>query len=161
MVQAALNGVDADLRSHLITRVVVTGGSTLINGFNDRLNFELQSMFTSSRVRIQAPASTVERKYASWIGGSILASLGSFHQVGSAGYADLGLLLTMYRCGFRRRSTTNLDLELWKRDVNDRSRRTENGRSGGLAAKICTETVHKTSDATKDRWSRPMLREYI
>jgi len=86
MVQAALNGVDADLRSHLITRVVVTGGSTLINGFNDRLNFELQSMYTSSRVRIQAPASTVERKYASWIGGSILASLGSFHQVSSGEY---------------------------------------------------------------------------
>jgi cell division ATPase FtsA len=135
MVQAALNGVDADLRSHLITRVVVTGGSTLINGFNDRLNFELQSMYTSSRVRIQAPASTVERKYASWIGGSILASLGSFHQVRSVGRADVVIMLTMCRCGFRRRSTMSLGLGLWKRGVNDSCRDTGFTQPGRCAPK--------------------------
>lgn len=33
------------------------------------------------RIRIHAPANTVERKYAPWLGGSILASLGTFHQL--------------------------------------------------------------------------------
>jgi len=82
MIQAALAGVDVDIRPHLLASIVVTGGSTLINGFNDRLNYEVSTMYsTISRVRIQAPGSSVERKYAGWIGGSILASLGSFHQV--------------------------------------------------------------------------------
>lgn len=33
------------------------------------------------KVRIHAAGSTSERKYGAWIGGSILASLGSFHQL--------------------------------------------------------------------------------
>ena len=82
MIQAALAGVDVDIRPHLLANIVVTGGSTLLNGFNDRLNYEVTTMYSSiSRVRIQAPGNSVERKYAGWIGGSILASLGSFHQV--------------------------------------------------------------------------------
>jgi len=47
----------------------------------DRINFELQTVFPGPRVRLQAPGNVVERKYAGWIGGSILASLGAFHQV--------------------------------------------------------------------------------
>lgn len=47
----------------------------------DRVNFELQTMFPGPRVRLQAPGNVVERKYAGWIGGSILASLGAFHQM--------------------------------------------------------------------------------
>ncbi len=38
-------------------------------------------MFPGPRVRLTAPGNTAERKYGAWIGGSILASLGSFHQV--------------------------------------------------------------------------------
>ena len=154
MVQAALNGVDADLRSHLITRVVVTGGSTLINGFNDRLNFELQSMYTSSRVRIQAPASTVERKYASWIGGSILASLGSFHQVRRARSAGVVMLLTICRCGSRRRSTMSLGLGLWRRGVNDGCHDTRDMESRRCAREVGHESFAMTSRKDTDNGRR-------
>jgi actin-related protein 4 len=34
-----------------------------------------------AKPKISAPASTVERKFAPWLGGSILASLGTFHQL--------------------------------------------------------------------------------
>jgi len=61
-----------------------------VQGLTDRISFELQTMFPGSRIRLQAPGSIVERKYAGWIGGSILASLGAFHQVMEAvGFASL------------------------------------------------------------------------
>lgn len=53
----------------------------MIAGMAERVNYELQNMFPGPRVRVHAPGNVVERKYASWIGGSILASLGTFHQV--------------------------------------------------------------------------------
>jgi len=81
MANHALTSVDVDIRPHLLANIVVTGGSTLLNGFNDRLNHEMQNLYPGTRVRLQAPGNAVERKYAAWIGGSILASLGSFHQM--------------------------------------------------------------------------------
>lgn len=81
LAQAALAGVDVDIRPHLLANVVISGGSSLIQGLTDRVNYELQSLYPGPRVRLQAAGNVVERKYASWIGGSILASLGTFHQV--------------------------------------------------------------------------------
>lgn len=81
LIQSSLSQVDVDIRPHLLANVVVTGGSSLLFGFNDRLNHELTSLHPSPKVKITAPGNTSERKFASWIGGSILASLGTFHQV--------------------------------------------------------------------------------
>jgi len=61
--------------------MVLVGGSSLLQGLARRLDQELSAAFPSLRVRIHGPSNTVERKYATWIGGSILASLGTFHQV--------------------------------------------------------------------------------
>lgn len=81
LIKSALNGVDVDLRPHLLSNVVVTGASSLLYGFTDRLNQELMAAFPGPRVRISAPGNTAERRFGSWIGGSILASLGTFHQM--------------------------------------------------------------------------------
>ena len=81
LIQSSLSQVDVDVRPHLLSNVVVTGGSSLLYGFTDRLNHELMALYPGPRVRITAPGNTVERRFASWIGGSILASLGTFHQV--------------------------------------------------------------------------------
>ncbi|KAI9685234.1 MAG: NuA4 histone acetyltransferase subunit [Bathelium mastoideum] len=81
MIQNALAAVDVDSKPHMLNNVVVTGSSSLLYGFTDRINAELQALFPSPRVRLSAPSNTAERKFAPWIGGSILASLGSFHQM--------------------------------------------------------------------------------
>ena len=81
LIQSCLSLVDVDIRPHLLSNVVVTGGGSLLYGFTDRLNHELMALYPGPRVRITAPGNTVERRFASWIGGSILASLGTFHQV--------------------------------------------------------------------------------
>lgn len=41
MVHNSINSCDIDLRPLLFNNVVVTGGNTLFNGFNERLNYEL------------------------------------------------------------------------------------------------------------------------
>ena len=81
LIKSSLSQVDVDIRPHLLNNVVVVGGSTLIHGFTERLDNELKAMFPGPRVRLSAPGNVYERKFASWIGGSILASLGTFHQV--------------------------------------------------------------------------------
>lgn len=81
LIQSSLSQVDVDVRPHLLSNVVVTGGSSLLYGFTERLNQELMALHPGPRVRITAPGNTAERKFASWIGGSILASLGTFHQM--------------------------------------------------------------------------------
>lgn len=81
LIRACLGNVDADLRPNLLGNVVVTGGTSLLNGFNDRLNNELTAMYPNMRIKIHAAGLTSERRFGSWIGGSILASLGTFHQM--------------------------------------------------------------------------------
>lgn len=100
LIKAALNGVDVDIRPHLLANVVVTGASSLLYGFTDRLNQELLQSFPGPRVRISAAGHTAERRFGSWIGGSILASLGTFHQmwISKKEYDEHGPNIVEKRC---------------------------------------------------------------
>lgn len=100
LVQAAVQQVDADQRPLLLSNIVVTGGSTLLYKFNERLNYEINAIYPSTRNKLIAPGSVVERKYAAWIGGSILASLGSFHQlwISKKEYEEHGAGIVEKRC---------------------------------------------------------------
>lgn len=81
LIKSSLSNVDVDIRPLLLGNVVVCGASSLLHGFTERLNQELQVLYPGMRIRISAPGNVYERRFASWIGGSILASLGTFHQV--------------------------------------------------------------------------------
>lgn len=100
LIKSALNGVDVDIRPHLLANVVVTGASSLLHGFTDRLNQELMQTYPGPRVRISAPGNTAERRFGSWIGGSILASLGTFHQmwISKKEYEEHGANIVEKRC---------------------------------------------------------------
>ena len=100
LIQSSLSQVDVDIRPTLLSAVVVTGGSSLFQGFTDRLNQELQLIYPGVRVRINASGNAVERKFGSWIGGSILASLGTFHQmwISKKEYEEHGSGIVEKRC---------------------------------------------------------------
>ena len=100
MVKAALSGIDTDVKAHVLQNIVVTGGTTLINGFNDRLHNELVALYPGARIKIQAAGLTTERRFGSWIGGSILGSLGTFHQmwVSRKEYEEFGSNVVEKRC---------------------------------------------------------------
>ncbi|XP_037363953.1 actin-like protein 6B [Talpa occidentalis] len=82
VVTTSIGMCDIDIRPGLYGSVIVTGGNTLLQGFTDRLNRELsQKTPPSMRLKLIASNSTMERKFSPWIGGSILASLGTFQQM--------------------------------------------------------------------------------
>ncbi|ODV98453.1 hypothetical protein PACTADRAFT_48214 [Pachysolen tannophilus NRRL Y-2460] len=68
--------VDLELRPSLYKSIVLSGGTTLFKGFGNRLLNELKnSSEKNTKIKIYAPP---ERKYSTWIGGSILAGLSTF-----------------------------------------------------------------------------------
>ncbi|KAK4693666.1 hypothetical protein P7C71_g3777, partial [Lecanoromycetidae sp. Uapishka_2] len=100
LVKSSLSQVDVDIRPYLLNAVVVTGSSSLYQGFVERLDGELKQMYPGVRVRLAAPGNPVERKFGSWIGGSILASLGTFHQmwISRKEYEEHGKGIVEKRC---------------------------------------------------------------
>ncbi|KAG5221889.1 actin [Salix suchowensis] len=79
VVVDSINRVDLDLRKSLFSNIVLSGGSTLCRNFGDRLLNEVKKLALKDvKIRIYAPP---ERKYSTWIGGSILAGLNTFKKV--------------------------------------------------------------------------------
>lgn len=82
VVSTSIGLCDIDLRPSLYSGVIVTGGNSLLNGYVERLNRDLSSRTPPNmRFKLISSTGTTERRFGSWIGGSILASLGSFQQM--------------------------------------------------------------------------------
>eukprot|EP01083_Nonionella_stella_P083224 230023_1 len=75
----AIMKCDIDLRKDLYNNIVLTGGSTMFKGIAERLKKEIIALAPQSmKVTIVAPSN---RKYLTWIGGSILSSLSTFEDM--------------------------------------------------------------------------------
>jgi len=79
LITNSINMCDAELRAGFFSNIMVTGGNSLLTGFVERLNSEFNHL--NYKTKITAPATAAERRFSSWIGGSILGSLGTFHQM--------------------------------------------------------------------------------
>jgi actin-related protein 4 len=92
LIQSVLDNLDIDLKPQLANNIVITGATSLIPRLTERINAELVLLNPSLKIRIHASGNTIERKHSSWIGGSILASLGTFHQlwVSRTEYEEVG-----------------------------------------------------------------------
>ncbi|CAF3685435.1 unnamed protein product [Rotaria sordida] len=76
MVYNTIMKCDIDIRKELYTNTILSGGTTMFPGIADRMQKEITALAPSAmKIRIIAPP---ERKYAVWIGGSILSSLSTF-----------------------------------------------------------------------------------
>ncbi|KDN36134.1 putative centractin [Tilletiaria anomala UBC 951] len=79
VVVDAIRRVDLDLRKDLFSNIVLSGGTTLTRGFGDRILGEVKNLVSrETKIKIFAPP---ERKYSTWIGGSILAGLSTFRKM--------------------------------------------------------------------------------
>lgn len=79
VVVDSINRADLDLRKQLFANVVLSGGSTLYKDFGTRLLNEVRKLAVKDiKIKIYAPP---ERKYSTWIGGSILAALNTFKKM--------------------------------------------------------------------------------
>lgn len=78
-VLTSIGQCDIDTRATLYENIVLSGGTTLVENLNNRLEKEIIAVTPASmKVKVVAPP---ERKYSVWIGGSILASLSTFEQM--------------------------------------------------------------------------------
>ncbi|KAH0679609.1 hypothetical protein KY285_011844 [Solanum tuberosum] len=80
---------NVDIRKDLFANIVLSGGSTLFPGLAERMTKEITALAPShTKIKVFAPP---ERKYSTWIGGSVLASLSTFQQM--AGVMDIQTLV--------------------------------------------------------------------
>jgi actin beta/gamma 1 len=79
MVFQTIMSCDVDIRKDLYSNIVIAGGSSCFSGIAERMQRELTSLAPSSmNVKVICPP---DRKYSTWIGGSILASLSTFQSM--------------------------------------------------------------------------------
>ncbi|KAL3313618.1 Actin, aortic smooth muscle [Cichlidogyrus casuarinus] len=92
LVYDSINKCTVDLRRHLYSDLVLSGGSTLFPGFDERLLKEITNLAPNGmKIRMStSPASC--RKYWAWLGGSIVSALTQFQQmwVTKADYTEYG-----------------------------------------------------------------------
>lgn len=82
MITDAISKADIDIRKELYSNIFVCGGNTLFTSFPERLQKQLSAYMNQNiRLKLITHPSTTERKFSTWIGGSILSSLGTFHQL--------------------------------------------------------------------------------
>lgn len=97
----AVSGCDVDSRRDLFGSVVVVGGTSLISGTVERFTRELAVRTPQMyKLKVQAASNVVERSCGAWIGGSIVASLGTFQQtwISKAEYDELGSRGALRKC---------------------------------------------------------------
>jgi len=121
MLFDSINRTDLDLRRKLFETIVLSGGTTLSKGlslsqtptfhprqaidafvgFGQRVKNELERLAVKgTKIKIFAPP---ERKYTTWIGGSILAALGTFRKV-LPSLPGCARMPVYGRCGLVRRN---------------------------------------------------------
>ncbi|GLT81313.1 hypothetical protein SLA2020_527040 [Shorea laevis] len=82
MVLESINKCDVDIRKELFGSILLAGGTASMQQLKERLEKDLlEESPQAARVKVLASGNATERKFSVWIGGSILASLGSFQQM--------------------------------------------------------------------------------
>ncbi|XP_060075318.1 actin, clone 302-like [Ylistrum balloti] len=79
LVLKSIKSCPFDTRLDICANVIITGGNTMIDGLSSRLDKEIRAVLpTNIRIKVIAPP---ERRYSSWIGGSIVGSLYTARQM--------------------------------------------------------------------------------
>ncbi|XP_003939685.1 actin-related protein T2 [Saimiri boliviensis] len=98
MVSSSITKCDADIQKILFGEIVLSGGTTLLHGLDDRLLKELEQLASKGTpIKITAPP---DRWFSTWIGASIVTSLSSFKQmwVTDAEFREFGPSVVQRRC---------------------------------------------------------------
>ncbi|XP_016052557.1 PREDICTED: actin-related protein T1 [Miniopterus natalensis] len=98
MVANSIMKCDRDIQMKLIADIVLSGGTTLFPGLEERLMKELEEL-ASRGTPIKITASP-DRCFSAWIGASVMTSLSSFKQmwITSAEFVEHGTHIIQRRC---------------------------------------------------------------
>jgi len=101
LVCNAVAKCDTDIRREMHSNLIVTGGNSLLSMFSERFHKELSERSPQMyKFKMLATNSSIERKFSVWIGGSILGSLGTFHQlwISKQEYEEHGSIMVERKC---------------------------------------------------------------
>ncbi|CAN0916048.1 Actin-related protein 4 [Linum grandiflorum] len=101
MVIDSITRCDVDIRRELFGSILLSGGTASMQQLKERLEKDLaEESPQSARVKVLASGNSTERRFSVWIGGSILASLGSFQQMwfSKAEYEEHGASYVQRKC---------------------------------------------------------------
>lgn len=101
MVNEAISKADLEIKKELYSNIFLCGGNTLFSGFAERFQKQISSSNKQLfKLKIITHPSNTERKFSTWIGGSILSSLGTFHQLwlSKAEFEEHGAMIIERKC---------------------------------------------------------------
>ncbi|KAJ6359054.1 hypothetical protein OIU76_000712 [Salix suchowensis] len=101
MVIESINRCDVDIRRELFSSILLAGGTASMQQLKERLEKDLlEESPQAARVKVLASGNATERRFSVWIGGSILASLGSFQQMwfSKSEYEEHGASYVQRKC---------------------------------------------------------------
>jgi actin-related protein len=99
--QMAFNSImncDINIRNNLYGNIVLSGGSSMFPSFDERIRSEIINIAPiGTRIKVIA---NPERKYSTWYGGSMLASLSTFQEmwITKAEYEESGPSIVHRKC---------------------------------------------------------------
>jgi actin len=103
LVHRCIMNCSADIRSDLCANIVLSGGTTMFQGISERMNKELTAHIAksspTSRMKVGVVAPPM-RKFSTWIGGSLIASMSSFEAmwITKAEYKATGPSVVTTKC---------------------------------------------------------------
>ena len=91
---------DIDVRKDLYNCVVLSGGSSMYTGLPERLSKEIKALAPESMKEEVKVIASPERKFAVWIGGSILSSISTFESmwITKTEYEESGATIVHRKC---------------------------------------------------------------
>ena len=103
IAQACYNSIqkcDIDIRKDLYNNIVLSGGNSMFDGLPERLIKEIKNLAPYSMEDEVKVIASPERKYATWIGGSILSSLSNFESswITKTEYEESGATIVHRKC---------------------------------------------------------------
>ncbi|KRY19458.1 Actin-like protein 6A, partial [Trichinella patagoniensis] len=99
IINDCIQKIDIDVRSEICKAIVITGGNSLIPGFTNRVGYEVSKLIWPGRLpKIHVIPGSCQRVSSSWIGGSMLTSLGTFQQlwISKEQYLENGASVVQY-----------------------------------------------------------------
>ena len=100
MLYDTIQKCDIDIRKELYNNIVLSGGNSMFNGLPERLTKEIKAVAPESMKEEVRVIASPERKYAAWIGGSILSSLSTFESswITKTEYEESGAIILHRKC---------------------------------------------------------------
>jgi len=100
LIYSSISSLDVDARKELCGNILLCGSHSMFPSLDKRLSLEISELVSNNfKCRVIAPRNSMERRFASWIGGSVLTSLGSFQQLwlSKTEYEEYGATLACQR----------------------------------------------------------------